>query len=150
MPRSRGVSWLLAPDSPLPPPTHGHTIGRYFVPYSALQSVEGEPWPTHGPFPKRLRTLLREYEAICDLAGVQFPVRSGYRLYGPHSRGYALDISPVRDFTIPMMAAIARTRRRQSESKLMGIGQNPDWLHIDIRPRTRRINWKVKSSDQAW
>ena len=150
MPRTKGASWLSPSVSHAPPIPGAHTIGPYTVPYSALQSVEGEPWPSHGPYMDRLAHLLKEYEAICDLAGVQFPVISGYRLSGPHARGWALDIAPAGGYSIQMMAAIARVRRHKLESALMGIGENPDWLHIDIRPRTKRIDWKVKNRERAW
>lgn len=113
-------------------------------------SPEGEAVPPlhHS----RYRRILAEYQAICALAGVVFPIVSGYRSpiwqthhYTPerngHCLGYALDIAPVGDWTIGQMSAVAKIRWITEGSYLRGVGMYPHWLCIDVRPRFGRRSW---------
>jgi len=102
----------------------------------------------------RLRALIYEYKCICRIAQVRFPIVSGYRsreyqvsrfngLRHRHTHGYALDLAPVEGWTVRQMAVIAVQRWREPDSRLVGIGINPNWLHIDIKPRKCRRIWRT-------
>ena len=135
--------------------SHGIWISAF-----SLSSPEGVRWPAYSPFRERLITLLEEYGAICAMAGAVFPIVSGwrtrewqhafyYREHNCHTQGYALDIAPVHDWTVARMAMIAGQRRRMPESRLQGIGATPKWLHIDVRPRRKRTDWKNTTHEFA-
>lgn len=115
-----------------------------------LVSPDGQVFPPRHY--RRMLCLLNEYAAICHLAEVIFPIASGFRsprwqsaYYSAshylHCNSYALDIAPVNDWTIGQMSAIAHIRRRQEDSRLVGIGLYPRWLHIDVRPRQKGVTW---------
>jgi hypothetical protein len=120
------------------------------VPWSVLHSPDGEPWPD--AYRERLLALLDEYGRFCVAADAIFPIRSAYRSSliqhahyraraSTHLRGYALDLTPVGPWTVRRMASLAQDVRASSGSVLCGIGIAPDWLHVDIRPRTRGLTW---------
>lgn len=151
------VSWFeLETSSPQSPPVEAGgdradvVICGMRVSNQELISPDGEECPPLHY--NRLARIISEYRAICRLAETVFPIVSGYRSYAcqsanytsgheTHCKGYALDIAPVDGWTVGRMSAVARMQWHTEGSWLRGIGIYPDWLHIDVRPRSRKKLW---------
>jgi len=115
--------------------------------WAELACKDGTPYPA--PWrTTRARDLAAAFEAVRDAVGLPLVVLSGYRTSAhnraiggarasQHVEGRALDLLPPRGWTVTQLAAVVA-----GVPAVRGIGVYPTFVHMDVRPSTRRAVWR--------
>lgn len=106
--------------------------------------------PKRTPYPKEWRAtravvLAAEFERVRAAVGAAIRVGSGYRTAAwnvrvggkpksQHLEGRAVDLYPPEGWTVDRFYAVIRATAGRAESKIMGLGRYPTFVHVDVRP----------------
>lgn len=112
----------------------------------ACKDADRTPYP-HEWRADRAVALAGAFEALRGAVGLPLVVLSCYRTpahnkrvggakQSQHVQGRALDLLPPKGWTVGQFAAVAR-----EVDAIKGLGLYATFLHVDVRPTTRRAVW---------
>jgi uncharacterized protein YcbK (DUF882 family) len=120
--------------------------------WAELACKDATPYPPEW-VADRLMPLAQEFENLRALAGHRpMTVLSAYRTKAhnarvggarnsQHVQGRALDLKPPTGMSVQRLYELALEMTAQAGCRIRGIARYPTFVHIDIRPSDRLVNW---------
>lgn len=127
--------------------------------WDELACHDGTPYPVRWRGTRAI-LLAAAFEAVrAEVGGWPLLVTSGYRTErwnrriggaanSQHVQGRAVDLVPVKGLDVVVLALAAASVRRRRTTALCGIGVYPEFLHLDVRPRSGAV-WPTWGRDLA-